>query len=299
MIRPSVPVDDKYLAYDIIAGHSKVVSWGPEGLRHLTAVKHSIHTGDAPPIRVLPRRLPLHWTEEVRRKVESMIASDAMEPSTSPWFSRFVLVAKKDGSVRFCVDYCQLNRVTKNNLHSSSVRGHCGSADRARPLHPPSPGERLLAYPGGGTGQRKDRLSNPGRTLPAQDNAIRTHECISDLPASHEYHPAWSQLARDYLVYLDDLVVFAGTHENKLDEVLQRPQTQCKELEESTRVLRYVFGTGEIVTDPEKITDTGSPEIRLALNPGHGAREVGLRAVLAGPRKGSSATPPGAVHPWK
>ena len=119
-----------------------------------------------------------------------MIASDAMEPSISSWFSRFVLVAKKDGSVRFCVVYCQLNRVTKTNLHSSSVRGHCGSADRARPLHPPSPGERLLAYPVGGTGQRKDRLSNPGRTLPAQDNAIRTHECISDLPASHEYHPA-------------------------------------------------------------------------------------------------------------
>ena len=119
-----------------------------------------------------------------------MIASDAMEPSTSPWFSHFVLVAKKDGSVRFCVDYCQLNRVKKKNLHSSSVRGHSGSADRARPLHPPSPGERLLAYPGGGTGQRKDRLSNPGRTLPAQDNAIWTHECISDLPASHEHHPA-------------------------------------------------------------------------------------------------------------
>ena len=54
MIRPSAPVDDKYRAYDIIARHSKVVSWGPEGLRHLTAVKHSIHTGDAPPIRVLP-----------------------------------------------------------------------------------------------------------------------------------------------------------------------------------------------------------------------------------------------------
>ena len=119
-----------------------------------------------------------------------MIASDAMEPSTYPWFSRFVLVAKKDGSVRFCVDYRQLNRVTKKNIHSSSVRRHSGSADRARPLHPPSPGERLLAYPGGKTGQRKDRLSNPGRNLPAQDSAILTHECISDFPASHEYHPA-------------------------------------------------------------------------------------------------------------
>ena len=216
------------------------------------------------------------------------------------------------------------------------MRGHSGSADRARPLHPPSPGERLLAYPGGGTRQGKDSLSNPRRTLPVQDNAIRTHECISDLPASHEYHPAWSQLA-GLPGWPCCLCWHAWEHHQKLDAVLQRPQTQWKELEESTGVLRYVFGTGEVVTDPEKInvlrdwlphrvsglrpswtardtppinpqlrrsegakrTDTGSPEIRLALNPGHGTRELGLRAVLAGPRKGSSATPPGAVHPWK
>ena len=81
---PSIPTDDKDRVYDIIARHSKVVSWGPDDLGHVTAVKHSIDTGDVPPIRVPPRRLPFHRREEVRREVETMIASDVIEPSTSP-----------------------------------------------------------------------------------------------------------------------------------------------------------------------------------------------------------------------
>ena len=81
---PSIPADDKDRVYDIIARHSKVASWCPEDLGHVTAVEHSINTGDVPPIRVKPRRLPFHRREEVRREAETIIASDVIEPSTSP-----------------------------------------------------------------------------------------------------------------------------------------------------------------------------------------------------------------------
>ena len=45
--------------------------------------------------------------------VAEMLKQEVIEPSTSPWASPLVLVRKKDGGLRFCVDYRKLNRVTR------------------------------------------------------------------------------------------------------------------------------------------------------------------------------------------
>ncbi|KMQ82414.1 retroviral aspartyl protease family protein, partial [Lasius niger] len=66
---------------------------------------HKIDTGDHPPIRQYPRRLPFAKREEVGKLLKEMQDSDVIEPSSSPWASPIVLVRKKDGSTRFCVDY--------------------------------------------------------------------------------------------------------------------------------------------------------------------------------------------------
>ena len=42
-----------------------------------------------------------------------MLASGVIRPSTSPWASSIVLVEKKDGGVRFCVDFRKLNQVAR------------------------------------------------------------------------------------------------------------------------------------------------------------------------------------------
>ena len=50
--------------------------------------------------------------------MKDMLQNGVVRPSTSPWASPIVLVKKKDGSTRFCVDYCKLNDVTRKDPYS-------------------------------------------------------------------------------------------------------------------------------------------------------------------------------------
>ena len=74
-------------------------------------MNHKISTGDASPVRQHPRRLPFAQREEAFKAVEEMHGQGIIEPLATPWASPVVLV-KKDGGTRFCVDYPKLNELT-------------------------------------------------------------------------------------------------------------------------------------------------------------------------------------------
>ena len=84
---------------------------GERGETNLTEME--IDTGDVTPRRVPLRRMPLAVRREVARQLETMQKAGVIQPSQSPWSSPVVMVRKKDGSQRFCVDYRALNAVTK------------------------------------------------------------------------------------------------------------------------------------------------------------------------------------------
>ena len=75
-------------------------------------VNHKIDTGAALPIRQRARRLPVRQRGEEATQIKDMTARGVITPSESPWASPVVLVKKKDGSTRFCVDFRKLNDVT-------------------------------------------------------------------------------------------------------------------------------------------------------------------------------------------
>ena len=86
----------------------------PFGRTHL--VEHIIETGSARPIHQGLRPSSPSERAVVRGEVRKMLESGAIRPSTSPWASPTVMVTKKDGSVRFCVDFKKLNDVTKKDV---------------------------------------------------------------------------------------------------------------------------------------------------------------------------------------
>jgi hypothetical protein len=77
-------------------------------------VYHQIHTGDHAPVRQPVRRLAYGaQREEVEKQVDNLLGAGLIRPSNSPWASPIVLVRKKDGTVRMCVDYRLLNSIAK------------------------------------------------------------------------------------------------------------------------------------------------------------------------------------------
>ena len=104
-------------ALALLQEFADVFSKSPDDLGQTSLVQHQINTGTAPPIRQPPRRLPMSLREEANDAVGRMKQNGIIEPSASPWASPVVLVRKKDGSARFCVDYRKLNDVTKKDSY--------------------------------------------------------------------------------------------------------------------------------------------------------------------------------------
>ena len=82
-------------------------------------LEHEIDTGDAKPIRQAQRFLPVHHREGIRAQLAELLAMGVIEKSYSSWASSIVPVKKKDGSLRICVDYKDLNKVTKRDAYDS------------------------------------------------------------------------------------------------------------------------------------------------------------------------------------
>ena len=96
------------------------------------SVQHEIETSEARPVRCGPRRLAPAGLRREQDCVGEMLAGGQIEPSDSPWASPVVLVTKKDGSTRFCVDYRRLNSLTVKDaypMHSEEE----GRSDYAMP----------------------------------------------------------------------------------------------------------------------------------------------------------------------
>ena len=82
------------------------------GVTHL--IKHDIPTGSEAPVHQRVRRLPQQQVPILREQIESLHRKGIIRPSRSDWASNILLVRKKDGTWRLCIDYRELNAKTKS-----------------------------------------------------------------------------------------------------------------------------------------------------------------------------------------
>ena len=89
-----------------------IFSKGITDLGNCDLVKHKINLSDETPIKEPHRRIPPALFQEVREHLKEVLDAKTIRPSNSPYSSNVVIVRKKDGSIRFCVDFRKLNNKT-------------------------------------------------------------------------------------------------------------------------------------------------------------------------------------------
>ena len=106
---------------NLLREYDGIFSKGTFDISRTTLVEHTIDTGDHRPIRQALRRHPRAHLDEIDRQIDELRQNDFIEPAAGPWSSNVVLVKKKDGSYRLCVDYRQLNSITYKDSYPSFV----------------------------------------------------------------------------------------------------------------------------------------------------------------------------------
>src|SRR3954454_18919398 len=228
-------------------------------------IQHKINTGDARPIALPAYRLNPQKKEFLRKEIANMEEVGIIRKSKSPWAFPVVIVSKKDGTHRLCIDYRKLNKVTKPD---------------AFPL--PRIDDMLESF-----GQAKwfitlDLASgywqvgmNPEDV---EKTAFRTPYGLYEflvMPFGLSYAPGTFQrlmnhILHEYLndfvaVYLDDIIIFTkGTFEQHIEQLAKVFQklreaklkikiSKCHFCLPNIHFLGHVVGRDGIHPDPEKI----------------------------------------------
>jgi len=116
-VHGDVPGEVKLDLERLIIMYSDIFSRSEFDLGKTPLGLHRIDTGDARPVRQTLRRQAYDLVPRIDAYVEGMCKAGIIEPSSSPWASNLVVVKKKDGTYRYCVDYRKLNSQTKRDAY--------------------------------------------------------------------------------------------------------------------------------------------------------------------------------------
>ncbi len=102
-------------AISLLTKYQSVFATHEGDLGCTTIISHEIPLTDEVPIRQRYRRIPPAEYDLVKAHINQLLESQVIRESCSPYASPIVLVKKKDGALRLCVDYRQLNCKTQKD----------------------------------------------------------------------------------------------------------------------------------------------------------------------------------------
>ena len=194
-------------------------------LGYSEAVQHRIPTSDDAPVAQPYRSIPLNQFQEVKEHMKGLLTQRVIVESHSPYAAPVVLVRKKDGSLRLCVDYRRLNLKTvgdaypypriQESLDALVGTQYISTLDLASGYHQISMDPR---------DQHKTAFTTPFGMY----EYTRMPMGLASAPATYQrlMQATMSDFAFQFLlVYLDDLLVYSKTfdeHMEHLERLLQR-----------------------------------------------------------------------------
>ena len=234
-------------------------------LGHSNVVQHRIETEGHSPIKQPPRRVPIHKKKIVQEEIDKMLDRGVIEPADGPWASPIVLVTKKDGTTRFCVDFRRLNDVTKKDAY---------------PL--PRIEDNLDTLQGAVYYSTLDLISGFWQVEVAPEHRDKTAFSVGGgglyrfltMPFGLCNAPATFQRLMEHVLkglqweiavlYIDDVIVFAdtfGEHLHRLGLVLDRLRQaglklkpeKCELFRLRVEFLGHIVSTQGVEVDPSKI----------------------------------------------
>lgn len=263
-VAEDVPSEGKEQLKSLILERRQAFSLNESDLGHTDLLEHEIDTGTEAPVRQPLRRQPLTLLPVIDEQVSQMLDQGLIEPANSAWSSNVVLVKKKDGSPRFCIDYRALNAKTRKDAYplpliSESLDALAGSRwfstfDLRAGYH------QMSVHP-------KDRHKTAFVTRRGsyQFRVLPFGLCNSPATFARMMNLAMTGLNYDIcLIYLDDIIVFANdlpTHLERLRQLLDRllkvglklKPSKCNLLQKSVLFLGHVVSEQGVATDPSKI----------------------------------------------
>ena len=223
-----------------------------------------INTQDHPPTYQAPRRTPLAHRKALENQIDEMLKAGVIRRSNSPWMAPVILVPKKDGSLRLCVDYRKLNAITVRpaaNMPSADDIFYALGKSKFRSALDLKQG--FWQIPINEADKEKTAFGTDGGVYSYETMAFG----LSGSPAVFQncMNAVLGDVREFALAFVDDIIVFSETfddHIRHLEEVFDRLRkanlslkiSKCEFVKKELNYLGHVISDEGISVDDNKVS---------------------------------------------